>query len=107
MPSLTEDQNEIKQYLLGALSEEARQRVEKRLLTEADFLKELLSGEDELTDLYLNEALSDEDHDRFERHFLSTPERHQKLRFARALSSYVSRKSEDAVAELVEKPLSL
>ena len=106
MPPLTEDQNEIKQYLLGTLPEEAQQRMEKRLLTEADFLEELLSGEDELTDLYINEALSDEDRDRFERHFLSTPERHQKLRFARALSSFIYRNSEDAVAESVEKPLS-
>ena len=101
--------DEIMQYLLGILPEEAQQRVEQRLLTDEDFFEELLAGEDELTDLYLNEDLSSEDRDRFESHFLSTPERHRQLKFAKALSRYVSEKygfekSEDAVGTLADTP---
>jgi hypothetical protein len=95
------DLNEIKQYLLGNLSQEAQQRVEERLLTEDDFFEELLLGEDELIDQYLNASLSDEERERFQHHFLSTPERHQKLRFGSALGRYVSVKSRDALAERV------
>jgi hypothetical protein len=94
--------DDIRQYLLGTLAGEARQRVEERLLLEEDFLEELLSGEDELIDQYLHATLSEEERDGFERHFLSTPERHQKLRFGRAFGQYISKHSKDARGENVE-----
>jgi len=96
MTAFTENHNEIKQYLLGTLSQAARRRVEERLLTEESFFEEVLLGEDELIDQYINGTLSDESRDEFEQHFLSTPERQRKLRFGRALSLYVARKSENA-----------
>lgn len=89
----------MRQYLLGSLSEDLQQRVEERLLTEEVFFEELLLGEEELIDEYINDTLSSEDRDSFERHFLSTAERHQKLRFGRVLSRYISEKSEDAFVE--------
>jgi anti-sigma-K factor RskA len=92
----TEDHNELRKYLLGDLTQEARQRIEQRLLTENNFLEELLLGEEELIDDYVVGDLSDEDRLKFERHFLSTPERHQQLRFARALSRYASNSAEKA-----------
>lgn len=104
MASGTKDMNEIMQYLLGILPEEARQRVEQRLLTDEDFFEELLVSEDELTDLYLNENLSSEDRDRFESHFLSTPERHQQLTFAKALSQCVAENSVKDVGTLTDTP---
>lgn len=100
MTLYAEDQNEIRQYLLGKLIGEVRQRVEERLLTEEDFLGELLIGEDELIRQYLNDDLSVEDHLKFERHFLSTPERIQKLRLARALSGETSEKSDTTLHKL-------
>jgi hypothetical protein len=106
MMSPTEHNSEVKKYLLGVLPQEAQQQVEQRLLTEAGFLEELLLAEDELVDQYICDALSGEDHDRFEHHFLSTPERFQKLKFGRALSRYVSEKSEGAVTEPADDGLS-
>lgn len=70
--------------------EEARRRVEQRLLTEPDFLEELLAGEEELIDDYVGDELSGDERLKFERHFLSTPERRRQLSFARALNRYVS-----------------
>ena len=81
---------ELRQYLLGDLTGEAQQRVEQRLLAEPDFLDELLLGEEELIDDYVRESLPDDDRLKFERHFLSTPERRRQLGFARALSRYVA-----------------
>jgi len=100
----SEDQSNIKQYLLGTLTEDARQRVEERLLTEADFFEELLFSEDELVDQYLNEELSGEERGKFEQHFLATPERQQKLRFGKALNRYTSDLPEDAFKRGVETP---
>lgn len=90
MTPLTKDHEEIKLYLLGNLSEEIRERVEARLLTEKSFLDELLIVEEELIDDYVTSDLSDGDRLRFEQHFLCTPERQQKLRFALALTRYAS-----------------
>ncbi|MDQ3755999.1 MAG: hypothetical protein M3371_14860 [Acidobacteriota bacterium] len=103
MTASTEENDEIQQYLLGTLSQAARQRVEERLLTEEDFFEDVLVGEDELIDQYLNGALSDENRDAFEQRFLSTPERQQKLRFGGALSRYVARNSENAADEFSER----
>ncbi|MBV9960530.1 MAG: hypothetical protein JO360_19030 [Acidobacteria bacterium] len=89
MMALTESQNEIREYLLGSLSAEARERVETRLLTEEEFYAELVAWEDELIDQYVNEGLTDEERSRFEAHFLCDPERQQKIRFARALQKYI------------------
>lgn len=76
--------------MLGELKEEARQRVEERLLTDSLFFDELLVAEDELIDEYMNERLDAPQKRRFELHFLSTPERRRKLKFARALARYIS-----------------
>lgn len=84
------DQGTIRQYLLGQLTGDNQQKVEERLLIEADLLEELEIDEDELIDEYLTEKLNAEERDCFERHFMSTAEREQKLRFARALKRYVT-----------------
>lgn len=89
-----ENTEELRQYLLGDLTGEAQQMVEQRLLTEPDFLVELLLGEEELIDDYVGENLPDDDRLKFERHFLSTPERRRQLSFARALGRYVSNSAE-------------
>jgi len=95
---------EIRRYLLGDLDEEARQEVERRLLTEEDFFEELLFVEEELADQYLNEELSAGERRGFEGHFLSTPERRRKLRFAKTLGRYVAENSSAALAEAAAPP---
>jgi hypothetical protein len=80
----------IKMYLLGQLDQAKLAQLEERLLTDATFFDELSIAEDELTDQYLAGELSDEERRDFETHFLSAPERRQKLRFARSLKRYVS-----------------
>jgi hypothetical protein len=93
------DQAVIRQYLLGTLTPDLQQKLEERLLTETQFLEQLEIEEDELIDEYLADELSRDDREKFERHFLTTPERQQHLRFAVALRRYVvpSRTSEALV----------
>src|SRR5256714_14085358 len=94
-----ENNQEMREYLLGGLSQEVLRRVEERLMTEDGFFEELLLVEEELMDEYVGGQLSSDERRRFERHFLSTPERHGQLRFAQALSRYVSNASAKSETE--------
>jgi len=84
------DQDAIRRYLLRQLTDDAQQEFEQRLLMEEEVLEELEIAEDELIDEHLAGSLGQEEQDRFERYFLVTPERTEKLRFAQTLKKYVS-----------------
>lgn len=64
--------------------------LEERLFTSPDYLDEMLMCEDELIDSYIGGSLSPEEMEAFQSHFLLTPERRQKLKFARTLKRYVA-----------------
>lgn len=85
-----EEKNAVRDYLLGLLRAERQSSVEERLLTDGAFYEELAIAEDELIDQYLKGELSAPERLSFETHFLLTPERQQKVRFARALRQYVA-----------------
>jgi hypothetical protein len=85
----TDNQVEIRRFLLGTLSKDARQKVEERLMTEEAFLDEVTLAEGELMDDYVGGLLDDAERAEFERYFL-TEERRQQLSFARALARHVA-----------------
>lgn len=64
--------------------------LEERFFLDSELYEELSIVEDELIDEYLRGELAPSDRERFESHFMSAPERHEKVRFARALKKYVS-----------------
>lgn len=98
---------DIKQYLLGDASPQIQQAIEERLLTEESFLEELNVAEEELMDEYAGGELSAAERASFEGHFLSTPERHRKLRFARAFTRYSSEEAEPSPAPAEASPAKL
>lgn len=75
----------IRRYLLSSVSEEEREQVETRLMTDDDFFQQISLVEDELVEAYLDEELARADRLRFEETFLCAPERQHKLRFTKAL----------------------
>lgn len=83
----------IRKYLLGNLSQAEQEKLEERLMTEDDVFSQVLVHEDELIDEYLVGSLPAPERDAFEKHFLTTPERRQKLGFARSLTKYVEASS--------------
>lgn len=85
-----EDDEVLKRYLLGELESERQRQVEEKLLTEGKYFEELLIAEEELIDRYLAGSLSQSEQVKFDCHFLLTPERHRKLRFAKAFRKYVA-----------------
>src|SRR5438552_18076005 len=85
MTSTPEIQDQIRRYLLGDLDDGTRAEVEKRFLSDGEVFEELLVAEDEIINDYASGRLDPEERADFEAHFLATPDRQQKLRFARAL----------------------
>src|SRR3990172_9249313 len=79
----------LRDYLLGGLTEDAKEQLERRFMTEDGDFQELLIEEEELVDDYVRDQLSEPDRLRFESHFLCTPERRRKLRFAATLREYL------------------
>lgn len=78
------------QYLLGELPEAEQIRLEERFFADDEYFEHLLAVEDDLIDDYVRGELSPHERTRFERAFLTTPERRQRVEFARALMRTVS-----------------
>ncbi|MEA2176087.1 MAG: hypothetical protein QOD00_3679 [Blastocatellia bacterium] len=81
----------IKNYLLGNLQQEEKLQIEERLFFDEKYFQTLQAVEDDLIDDYIYEELSPNERNRFENYFLSTPERHESLRVAKALKIYISK----------------
>jgi hypothetical protein len=96
MAGNNDERGAVRLYLLGQLTDEQQQQFEQRLILEDQLLEELEIEEDELNDQYLAGQLTDDERRRFEQSFLATPERNQKLSFARALSRYTANFPETA-----------
>jgi len=101
---MTEDQILLRRYLLGELDEDAQRLVEERLFTSQEYMDEMLMGEDELIDGYVRGSLSAGEVEAFKSHFLQTPERRVKLRFALSLNRYVAASETGASAGREAEP---
>ncbi len=91
-------------YLLGDLPAEEQARLEEQYFTDDRVFEQLPALEDELIHDYLRGELSDPVRQQFERHFLASPERRQKLEFARAFETHLSRASASAVPGVAAGP---
>jgi hypothetical protein len=78
----------IREYLLGQLSEADAEQVELRLLTEPGFAKEYDIIVNEITDDYVAGRFAAEELKQVEKNFFKSNDRQTKLRFAQALNSY-------------------
>jgi hypothetical protein len=90
MTEYVESDVSMKRYLLGELVESEQQALEGRLMASDDYFEQLLIAEDDLVDEYLRGTLSAREKQRFNDHFLCTPERRHKLSFSRSLQKYVA-----------------
>jgi hypothetical protein len=90
----SQEQESIMQYLLGQAGPAESSSFEERLITEKGFYDELTIAEDELIDQYLDGDLTGVEREQFESHFLSSPERRQKVRFGNALFQVADRNAD-------------
>jgi len=91
MKHVLEEDLLLKRFLLGELPEGERGEVEERLFSDPEYFRLFRAAEEELTDEYIYGDLDAAERERFERYFLTTPERRESLRVARALKQYIAR----------------
>lgn len=75
----------LRRYVLGTLDEDARVRLEERLVNEPEIFDALGVVEDELIEDYLDDVLDEEEKRRLERHCLDAPGRERLPAFFREL----------------------
>lgn len=81
------NEQELKQYLLGLLSETNQAQLDLEILTDNENYERLLVAEDELIEAYLAAELTAQEKVQFERVFLAHPERQEQLNITRALKA--------------------
>ena len=77
-------------YLLGDLPEAERTRLEEEYFTDDELFENFLSVKDELVDAYARGGLTSQQREQFEKHFLSTPPRREKLHEAKQLIAFAT-----------------
>lgn len=86
------DHSVFRQYLLGQMSGEERDRFEEKLFSDDEFFEDLLATEDELIEAAIGTELTAAEVDQFEKQFLITSERKEKLHFRQALQRVAKKK---------------
>jgi hypothetical protein len=79
-----DDESLVRRFLLCNVSQNQCEQIEERLFTEERFCDLVDAVEEELIDEYVQGKLAAQDIERFEQHFLITPDRRERLEFARA-----------------------
>lgn len=102
MKQVIEEDLILRRFLLGDLSRDEQGEVEERLFSDPDYFRQFRAAEDELIDEYLYGDLTQGERDRFENYFLTTPERRESLRIARALRQYIVENGAGTAAEWAE-----
>lgn len=91
----------LRAYLLGTLSPEEQEPIDRQVVEDEVAHEELLATQDDLIHAYLAGGLSDADRERFESHFLASPRRRERVAFIRSLMTAVSREDSPAAAPTV------
>jgi hypothetical protein len=76
------DDRELTRYLLGQLSEEDADRVDELAIVDDGVAWRVREVENELVDAYVRGTLDAESRQHFETHYLASPKRREKVRFA-------------------------
>lgn len=87
MTEMGGEQGRAYAYLLGELDEAACFRFERDYLADADVYAAYLAAQDELIESYLEGELSPARRERFDRHFLVTEERRERMQLVRDLNA--------------------
>src|SRR5687768_4296674 len=101
MAEITQENTEIRKYLLGdILTDEKMREIEERLMTDDDFYQEFSIEEAELTQDYADGYLEADERESFERNFLVSDERLEKVKIAKAFRQYANGQKKDK--EIIE-----
>lgn len=91
------DEERMIRFLLRETSEEERQDIAEQTVKDEEFFLELQAVEDELISSYVRDELSPGRRERFEKHFLATPEQRQRMEFSRTLLNYLGKQDQNEI----------
>lgn len=91
-------EKQVREYLLGFLSEGDRDQIETRLFSDDAFERFVDLIEDEIIDDYLDDRLPEEERHAVAQYFLRPPERQRKLSFARGLKRHIDARAGESLA---------
>jgi anti-sigma factor RsiW len=100
-------EKDIHDYLLGTLPAERLEELEQRILSDDDFHQEVEIAEEELLDDYVQGKLAVQERPLFEKHFLASPLRQQRLKFAFALQKKLNSAASTSPRRIRSRPASL
>jgi hypothetical protein len=83
----------VRQFLLGDVDDEERQRIESLFISEPEMKKRLLFAEDRLIEDYLEDCLSTSEKARFLAQYGYTPQQRRKLRITKSIKEYAVAKA--------------
>lgn len=95
----TKMENKLKEYYLGTLSEEESEKIDLRLMEDAEFEEALLLAKNDLMEDFLDESLSAGEIESFQKNFLKTELRKKELKNLALLRSYARRKQAEKFAK--------
>lgn len=78
----------LREFLLGKVNDEERQRIESLFLTDPQSRERVLGVEQDLIEDYLEGTLSAEDSERFVSRYAQTPEQRRKLRITKSIKDW-------------------
>ena len=86
--SITDAQ--LREFLLGGLDDDTRQRIERLFLTDAQTKESVLVTEQDLIEDYLEDGLSKEDKERFVSRYAQTAEQRRKLGITKSIRDWAA-----------------
>ena len=89
----------LREFLLGKINDEERQRIEGLFLTDPQLKERVLAVEQDLIEDYLEGTLSADDSERFVSRYAQTPEQRRKLRITKSIKDWAL--TEAAAAQAV------
>ncbi len=96
------DENKlINRYLFGELSEDELAQVEERYFADENFFARVVDAENSLVDSYVRGSFSAIECGKFEKQFLTTPLRRQKIKFAQSLNKAITEVQTNAAANAI------
>jgi len=87
---MTDEDSRLRRYVLGAATDEECAAIEREYFARADAADRVSAAEDDLIDDYLSNGLNHRERERFERHYLSSPNHRTRVAVVRALRQAAS-----------------
>jgi len=103
MAQKTDENKLINRYLFGELSDKELAQIEERYFADEAFFGEILEAENSLIDSYARGYFSASERGKFEKQFLITPQRHQKVKFAQSLNKAIGEAEPNAVTGVIAR----